>query len=321
MARVVAVSLNPALDLSIGVEALALGEVNRSHTSRLDAAGKGNNVARVLAALGHDVAVTGFLGEANQGAFERAFAAWGVRDAFVRVPGETRVNVKVSEQYGRVTDLNGRGAEVSAQALAELEQILKDEAAGCDAVVVSGSLPPGVSPARFGELLRAVKARGVALWVDTSGPALDAALKCAPTAVKPNEHELSEWAGAPLEGIEALRRAARTLNDEGVASAFVTLGGDGVLLSTPQGQWRARPPRVSVVSTVCAGDTFVAAALHGELSGWAMDETLRFATTLSAEAVRHVGVGETTAADFEVLKTNCVLQQLTDGQPAGEWPA
>ena len=37
MARVIAISLNPALDLSIQLNAVQPGEVNRSETSRMDA--------------------------------------------------------------------------------------------------------------------------------------------------------------------------------------------------------------------------------------------------------------------------------------------
>src|SRR3546814_18735996 len=92
MARVLTVTLNPALDLTVQLSALRLGQVNRSESLQVHAAGKGLNVAQVLADLGHQLTVTGFLGEGNPQAFEQLFAARGFADEFVRVPGTGRAS-------------------------------------------------------------------------------------------------------------------------------------------------------------------------------------------------------------------------------------
>ncbi len=105
MPRVLTVTLNPALDLTVQLPALRLGEVNRSDNLQVHAAGKGLNVAQVLADLGHQLTVTGFLGEANAQPFEQLFAARGFADEFVRVAGETRSNIKLAEADGRITDI------------------------------------------------------------------------------------------------------------------------------------------------------------------------------------------------------------------------
>ncbi len=62
------------------------GEVNRSDTVLTHAAGKGVNVAQVLADLGHQVTVGGFLGEDNPQAFEALIARRGFADAFYPRP-------------------------------------------------------------------------------------------------------------------------------------------------------------------------------------------------------------------------------------------
>ncbi len=115
-AAVLVLSLNPALDLSVDLERLSPGRVNRTRATHLEAAGKGVNVARVLVALGHEVAVSGFLGADNDGAFRRTFETLGIEDACLRVPGETRTNVKLAEDDGRVTDINGPGVTIDANA-------------------------------------------------------------------------------------------------------------------------------------------------------------------------------------------------------------
>lgn len=73
MARILTITLNPALDLNVETSAVNLGSVNRSRTTRLDAAGKGINLGCVLSRLGHSVTVSGLLGETNAAPFERLF--------------------------------------------------------------------------------------------------------------------------------------------------------------------------------------------------------------------------------------------------------
>jgi 1-phosphofructokinase len=97
MAKILTLTLNPALDLTVELAQLAPGQVNRSDEMHTHAAGKGVNVAQVLADLGHQLTVSGFLGEDNLQAFETLFAKRGFVDAFVRVPGETRSNIKLAE--------------------------------------------------------------------------------------------------------------------------------------------------------------------------------------------------------------------------------
>lgn len=324
MARVLCITLNPALDLAFNLETLALGSVNRPTSAQLDAAGKGVNVARVLAGLGHEVTVSGFLGNENDAPFARAFKQWGLADAFVRVPGSTRINAKLAEQSGRITDINGPGMPIEAEHCQALIATLDTELASAtppEAVVVAGSLPPGLSLDAFSTLLTHLKASGVPLWVDTSGPALNAAIKTCPTGVKPNENELAEWAGSPLDSTQAQLAAANRLHHSGIANALISAGADGVLWVNAQGAWHATPPKVTASNTVCAGDTFVAGMLHGLLTHQHgqqdAEQTLRFATALSAEAVRHVGVGNPHATDFDSLLQHTRIRRLDDSITEG----
>ena len=129
MARILTITLNPALDLTVRLRQLELGAVNRSEAVLTQAAGKGLNVAQVLADLGHRLTVSGFLGEDNQPPFTAMFQRRGFADAFVRVPGETRSNIKLAERGGRVSDLNGPGPEADERAQAALLERLDQPAA------------------------------------------------------------------------------------------------------------------------------------------------------------------------------------------------
>jgi 1-phosphofructokinase len=318
MGRVLTVTLNPALDLAIRVAPIKLGEVNRTESTRIDAGGKGINVARVLQGLGHDVTVSGLLGADNETTFVRAFATWGLHDTFIRVPGETRINAKLSEPDGRVTDLNGPGPRIPAHSLEALTERLWTLLPGLDAIAICGSLPPNVTPTQLAELITVIRQFRVPVWLDTSGPALLSGLAARPTGVKPNETELAEWAGRPLDTPEARLHAALRLNAEGVDDVLLSAGADGVIWARRCNALIATSPRVQVVSTVGAGDTLLAGTLHGILSGWPRERSLRFGTALAAESVRHIGVGDATAADFEQLQQQTHVRGLTVDPITGE---
>ncbi|WP_053131677.1 1-phosphofructokinase [Pseudomonas sp. MIACH] len=305
MARILTLTLNPALDLTVRLARLEPGEVNRSETLLTHAAGKGVNVAQVLADLGHDVSVGGFLGEANPEAFDALIASRGFGDAFIRVPGETRSNIKIAEQDGRVTDINAPGPLVSEQAQAALRDRLEMIAPTFDAVVVAGSLPRGVSPEWFQGLLEQLKDLGVRVALDTSGEALRAGLKASPWLIKPNTEELAEALGHSTDVISQLHQ-------QGVEHVVVSDGAAGVTWYSPDAVLHATPPKVTVASTVGAGDSLLAGMLHGLLSGDTPEHTLRRATAIAAMAVTQIGFGISDAAQLARLESGVAVRPLTE---------
>jgi len=311
MGRVLTVTLNPALDLTVQLPFLRLGEVNRSESLQVHAAGKGLNVAQVLADLGHQLTVTGFLGETNPQAFEQLFAARGFTDEFVRVAGETRSNLKLAETDGRVTDINGPGLAVTEAQCDELLARLQRLAPAHDLVVVAGSLPRGIDSQWFVQLLNSLKALGVRVALDTSGVALRDGLATRPWLIKPNEEELAEARGVDLTGSSALLAEARRLQGEGIEHVVVSQGADGVSWFSPGAALHAQPPKVQVISTVGAGDSLLAGMLHGLLVGWPAERTLAHATAIAAQAVGQVGFGITDTAQLAELQAAVRLQPLS----------
>lgn len=311
MARVLTVTLNPALDLTVRLPSLRVGEVNRSDSLQVHAAGKGLNVAQVLADLGHQLTVTGFLGQDNAQAFEQLFAARGFADEFVRVAGETRSNIKLAEADGQVTDINGPGLVAADAQCDELLARIKRLAPDHDVIVVAGSLPRGVDNQWFVELLRLLKQTGARVALDTSGSALRAGLETAPWLIKPNEEELAEARGVDLAEPQALAREAWRLQVEGIEHVVVSQGSEGVTWFAPGAAMHAQPPKVRVVSTVGAGDSLLAGMLHGLLEGWPAERTLAHATAIAAQAVGQVGFGITDTAQLAELQAAVRIQPLS----------
>lgn len=311
MARILTITLNPALDLTLRVPHLEPGEVNRSQALLSHAAGKGLNVAQVLADLGHSLTVSGFLGEDNQQAFNALFARRGFADAFIRVPGETRSNIKLAEDDGRVTDINGPGPHVNDLAQHALLDKLDHIAASHDAVVVAGSLPRGVSAQWLRELVLRLKALGCKVILDTSGEALKEGLRAGPWLVKPNAEELSEALGHPVSSVASQVAAATELQTLGISHVVISHGADGVnWFSRGTQPLQALPPKVRVASTVGAGDSLLAGMVHGLISGHSPEQTLRSATAIAAMAVTQIGFGISDALQLVTLESGVNVRAL-----------
>lgn len=312
MAKILTLTLNPALDLTVQLPELAPGQVNRSNAMHTHAAGKGVNVAQVLADLGHELTVSGFLGEDNLAAFETLFAKRGFVDAFIRVPGETRSNIKLAENDGRITDLNGPGPLVNEAAQQALMDRLDQIAPGQDAVVVAGSLPQGVSPQWLHALIRRLKNLGLNVALDTSGEALRAGIAAGPWLIKPNTEELADALGCEVISVAAQAEAASCLHAQGIEHVVISHGADGVNWFSVGSAMHATPPKVSVASTVGAGDSLLAGMLHGLLSADTPEQTLRTATAIAALAVTQIGFGISDMAQLALLEQGVRVRLLTE---------
>jgi 1-phosphofructokinase len=311
MAKILTLTMNPALDLTVQLGPLQVGQVNRSDCMLSHAAGKGINVAQVLADLGHELTVAGFLGVDNQLPFESLFAKRGFVDEFVRVPGETRSNIKLAESGGRITDLNGPGPDVSVAAQQALATRVEQIAGDFDAVVVAGSLPRGVDAQWLKSLLLRLNEMGLKVALDTSGEALRAGLEASPWMIKPNTEELADALDAPIISIAAQAQAAAELRQRGIEHVVISQGAEGVHWFSSTVALQALPPKVTVASTVGAGDSLLAGMVHGLLSGHSPEQTLRTATAIAAMAVTQIGFGINDTAQLKRLASGVSVRALT----------
>lgn len=288
---IVTVTLNASIDLTVNVPNFTAGEVNRVAWEQSDAGGKGVNVASFLAGFGHGIAVTGVLGEDNQEPFLRLFAEKRLIDRFVRVPGHTRVNVKVvDDARQQVTDINLPGVTVNAgdiDAVHGAIDALADE--GAQVFVLSGSLPRGASPGVYREIATRLKQARRRVVVDTSGDALIHAIAAVPDVIKPNIEELGELVGRRLTAEADIVAAARDLVGRGIELVAVSMGGRGAIFVTAHEAVHVASPSVPIRSTVGAGDAMVAGIVHATLQHFSVEACARLATAFSLGALGEIG--------------------------------
>lgn len=312
---VVTVTLNPALDQTVSLPSLAHGAVNIAQGVSLNAGGKGVNVAGCLADWGTPVLASGILGRENLAPFEALFADKGIGNRFVLQAGATRTNIKlVSADDGATTDINLPGLTVSAASYAQLLENLDELSEAGRFVVLAGSLPAGLAADSYARLITRLNQQGARVLLDSSGAALSAALAgpSLPYCIKPNRHELEQWAGHALASQQEVVAAARSLHRQGIAQVVVSLAEQGALFVSQQGAWLATPPPVTPKSSVGAGDALVAGWLAAQHQGRDWQQCIRLALAFAAGKLERIGPNLPTRDDVEHLARAVGLSRLQD---------
>lgn len=268
------VTYNPSLDYAMRLDAVAWGGVNRARETRLRCGGKGVNVSVLLTRLGVENTALGFAAGFTGDAFLQELRRLGVRAEFIRLKsGLTRVNVKLRDT--RDTEINAAGPCPDAEESAALALKLSALAAG-DTLVLSGSLPEGMPPDTYRNVLRSLAGRGARAVVDAAGAALWDALPERPFLVKPNRDELSVLAHRALRTERELADGARALQERGARNVLVSLGADGaLLLDETGGILFCGAPRGDARDAVGAGDSMVAGFLAEYLRAGDFSAALR----------------------------------------------
>jgi 1-phosphofructokinase len=305
--RVVTLTANPSLDRTLDLPApLTEGGIVRLAGSSTEPGGKGVNVARAVAAAGGDV--VSVLPAAASDPIVTALRTLGLELATVPVQTPVRTNYTLVDPAGTTTKLNEPGAELTEATRAALTGVLHGHAAAARWVVLSGSLPPAAPVDWYAQLVASLRDTGARVAVDTSEAPLLALMAAgrdaAPDLLKPNAEELAQLAGISEDDVlrdpAATLAAVRTLHDRGVGEVLLTLGGDGALLSTADGEvWTARPPRITVRSTVGAGDCSLAGYLLADLAGAPPAERLRSAVAYGAASASLPGSAVPTPAQVD----------------------
>ncbi|MCX5141846.1 MULTISPECIES: 1-phosphofructokinase family hexose kinase [unclassified Streptomyces] len=311
---ILTVTLNTALDLTYGVPALVPHSSHRVTDLSERPGGKGVNVARVLAALGHESVVTGFAGGATGAVLRALLAALPagpatVTDALVPVSGDTRRTLAVVDRAtGDTTQFNEPGPHVTADEWTAFLASYGNLLATADAVALCGSLPPGIHVGAYAELVRLARAAGVPVLLDTSGEPLRRGIAARPDLIKPNADELAQLTGSrdPL-------RATRDARRRGAHGVIASLGPDGMLAVASGGSWQASPPAPVKGNPTGAGDSAVAGLLSGLVEGLDWPDRLRRAVALSTATVLSPTAGEFDRAAYEELLPRVRIEEHAPG--------
>lgn len=290
MDRVATLTLNPAIDSACEAEQVFPTHKIRTFGERYDPGGGGINVARVLARLGERVEVIYLAGGATGALLDELLDEKGIDRHRIAIHDHTRMSLAVYERQ------SGQEFRFVPEGPLVRESEWREALAHCAAqqgewLIASGSLPRGVPDHFLATLAAETRARKARIVIDSSGPALMAAVEAGGLfLIKPSQGEFEKLVGRRLSGPEAIGAAAMDLVRAGKADhVAVTLGHEGAVLAHAGGVTHHPGLPVTAKSATGAGDSFVAGMIHGFLRGEDGPGAFRWAMAAGTAAVLNPG--------------------------------
>ncbi|MGV8969208.1 MAG: 1-phosphofructokinase family hexose kinase [Microbacteriaceae bacterium] len=297
---IVTLTVNPALDVATSTEVVESEHKLRCGLTHLAPGGGGINVSRVVRRLGgHALAVYAVGGPTGE-AYRRLIELEGVPSRAIAISGSTRENFTVDEtSTGKQFRFVLEGPTLAPSEWQACLDAVDEATLEGGYVVASGSVPPGAPDDFYARVARSAKERGAHCIVDASGPALAHALNEGVYLVKPSRRELGEYLGRELVSLDDQVEAASAIIVAGAAEyVALTLGGDGAILASRSRVIRLAVPKVEVVSTVGAGDSFLGAFV------------LRISQGRTPEAAFRAGVAAGTATTLSMAMELCTRNNM-----------
>jgi tagatose 6-phosphate kinase len=304
------------MDRRLRVASLAVGEVNRAKSASGLAGGKAAHVAMAARAMGARATWIGFLGGAIGEECAAQLKVLDIEVVAVRTAASTRVNLEVIEDSGKVTEILEPGAAPTAEETAEFSRVCSErirEAEKGALLVISGSLPSGVSTDFYVSLIASVRTQGGRIFVDTSGEALRESVKTKPDFAKVNRTEAEALLGRTLKSSQETVEAAHEIIQRGASSAAITMGKDGLVwVEHRDGPvWMARPPGANVISTVGCGDATLAGFAYAAIEGIDGENAVRLAAACGAANCAASAPGRINFANVQSLLPQIHVQKMS----------
>lgn len=299
---ILTVTANAAIDKRYVVEKFGVGNVNRVKSCQANAGGKGINVARVASIAGEKITATGFLGGHAGKFISERVQARGIASEFVWCEGESRTCINIWDEVNREqTEFLEPGFSVSDEDCDRLVEKFTSLLLESKVVTISGSTPKGAGSDLYRRMIGAAREAGKPVILDTSGQLLEDCLLERPTMIKPNIDEIRALTGRPMNSRESMMRAAQDLHDDGIEIVVISLGGDGSLVSSAEGVFDVKVPKIDAVNTVGCGDSMIAGFATGISRGLSITETIRLASAISAANAMRLETGFFVKEDMEAI--------------------
>lgn len=271
------VTLNPATDIHYRVPGFAVGRESYADSVLTSCGGKGINVSRALTALGTENEAL-FLGDAD-GAFLSRIRAEGIRAFAVPTGGHIRENVTIHDPVSGETRISLDTFSVTETEFAAISEALFSRLSAGDTVAFCGRNPKGVEKSAVMDLLKAIKAHGAALVLDSNSFTPEDILDVLPDLIKPNEQEL-----AAFGDFSDVTSTAERLHEAGIRHVMISLGGDGIVYAGDTGVFRVSAPKITVRSTIGAGDSAIAGFIAAATAGKSARDCVRMAVAAGSAA-------------------------------------
>jgi 1-phosphofructokinase family hexose kinase len=271
---IVTLTMNPAIDRTIGVDRLAFDDRAYILSSKYSPGGRGINASCVIHSFGGATTAIIPAGGEHGERFEKYMADCSFPVVTVPIDNNVRTNLTITDRNGLTVKLNEPGPKISRAELTSIEGTVESQLGRASWLMLCGSLPPGVPSEFYAQLIERAKKKKVLTLLDTDGDALTYGIEAGPTIVTPNQQEAERLLNTVLLTRSQSLAAVRRIQSMGVESVVLSLASRGAIGASGETMWEAIPPRVDAVSPIGSGDALAAALL------WSFDKDHDFSLAL-----------------------------------------
>lgn len=278
------ITLNPAIDHIIYLNQYVRNITNRIRATQITMGGKGTHVSLNLKLMGSPSRAFGFgFGQTGKRIIEM-LQEGGVKPYFIYdEKGESRTNyLLVEEDTKDATLVADKGPLPSPEQTEAFYRLMLDTIQTGDFLALSGDTSNFPDPYIYNKLIDMLADKQVRVFLDASGKSMEKCIEKAPFLAKPNRDELAALVDRTLVSDSDVISAIRDMDKYHIEVLAVSLGGDGSIVRAGDALYRVHPPKVNVYNTVGCGDCYLGGLLHGFENGMDIEETLRYATAVSA---------------------------------------
>lgn len=259
---------NPCFSRTLHMDQFERGAVMRTESAEVRAGGKGIDAARVAHSLNQKAPLIVLMGDRDANEYCRLLSEEKIDFKYTTYLGSIRVATMYLETSSPTTTIvNEEGATISnADWTTYLAEVAREIKPG-EIVACMGSFPHGVTQESITELADMVHRNGSLLLMDSAPHFLAYGLAAGVDIVSPNLDEAEAvinsttedfFTGDTQRGQERAESAALKLCEMGAKVAIVHAGALGAVIAHAGTANFVASPKVSVISSVGAGDSLAA---------------------------------------------------------------
>jgi len=306
---IITLTPNTGVDYTLQISDFQLNQTIRALDTAWGMGGKATDVSWTLGKLGVPTRALGFAAGRNGARMEEMLRERSVETDFVRVEGETRLNVILVTENGQST-ITSSSLKVSPEHVSDFAARYRKALQGASCVVMGGSLPGGVSVDFYAEAIAQAKEQHVPVIFDSSGPSLLAGVKSCPEVIKPNLTELSELLGYVPASRQEIEKASKKLHDEYGSNVIITMGSEGAIAVSEEQSYFIHPLSTPVMSVAGAGDGVLAGMALAYLRRESFAYGLRHGFALAGAILKTLPTADLEVEDYEELLSQIRIQPL-----------
>lgn len=300
--QILTLTLSPAYDIHCRCDTFLAESENLAHILSYDAGGKGVNISRALTVWGTKNTAILLLGSENADAFLSALKKEEIEHISFPVDGRIRENITLHQEGHKETRISFPGFRATTDILNKITETILTLSEGEETVLtLTGRLPEGIPMEAIKTMLSRIHEKGIRTVIDSRSFNLDDLIEVKPYLIKPNEEEIVTYMHRKVDSIEEALSCARELHASGIASVMVSMGGQGAVLASDEGEFTVKAPSITPISTIGAGDSSIAGYLSALAEGEGAKACLVRAVAFGSSACLTEGTSAPRKSDIERL--------------------